>query len=89
MKNIIFACIVGLASTTAIIGPAMAVQSDAHTEYCRTNSADPICVKRHMQDNSSSGMFEMSPLLGTSSHTRYCRDATYDDSICMNSGAGY
>jgi hypothetical protein len=63
---------------------AMSVGSEAHTRYCRTNAGDPICVKRQMHTNTVSRMIEVPPLMGTFGHTRYCRDATYGDSICMN-----
>ncbi len=92
MKKIIFACLIGMASTTAIVGSASAMHMNGHTKYCRNNAMDPICMSPKMLKMRSE-MMHMTKARALSGRSKYCRNATFNDPICkkqqMNSTLGY
>jgi hypothetical protein len=92
MKKIIFACLIGIASTAAVATSASAMHAVNHTKYCRNYAMDPICMSPKML-KMRMGMMQMTKAKAMSGRTKYCRNATYGDPICkkqmMNSTLGY
>lgn len=92
MKKIIIACLIGMASTTAIVSSASAMHVVGHTKYCRNNAMDPICMSPKMF-KMRMGMMHMTKEMAMQGRSKYCRNATFNDPICkkqmMNSTLGY
>jgi hypothetical protein len=92
MKKIIFACLIGLASVSAVASTASAAPVAMHSKYCMMNAYDPICMSPKMF-KMRMDMMHMTKAMAMHGRTKYCRNATFNDPICkkamMNSTLGY